>query len=134
MSYGKTAEEAALLIAKEDYERLPVPEKIKRLEKLLANNIKGMVGDLQILRGNQENLADTMEVNFRGFSKMLARLGLAEEDQKACMDEAEAEFAAERQPETVEAPPAEVTEETLPNVVDQSGDADEPEEATTFGG
>lgn len=93
---GMTPEQAVEAIQREDYERLPVPDKIKRLEGALIGNLQAIAGDMSNLRKNQTDLADAMDVNFRGFEKILAKLGVSVEDQRAMLKEAEDEIGAER--------------------------------------
>jgi uncharacterized protein YoaH (UPF0181 family) len=96
MAAGMTQEQAVAAIAKEDYERLPVDAKLARIEKVFSNAHAGLANDLNQVHANQVDLADTMDVNFRAFGKMLERLGLKPEDQKACFDAAAAEINAEQ--------------------------------------
>lgn len=92
---GKTMEQAFAAIQREDYERLPLTDKVKRLEGMLVGNIRGVAQDISTLRQNEKTLADVLDVNFRGFEKMVTRLGLPVEEQRKLLTEAEAEIKAE---------------------------------------
>ena len=96
MSKGMTPEQAINAMQREDYERLPADAKVRRLESALVGNFQQVARDIGLLRQNQNDLADVMDVNFRAFEKMLIKLGVASEDQKALLKEAEDEIRAER--------------------------------------
>lgn len=108
---GKTPEQANEAIRREDYERLPPNEKINRLERALVGNFQAIAQDIAVLKDNQNSLADVMDVNFRAFEKMLLKLGVPVEEQKAMLQAAEAEIRAER---AVPPPPEPVPEEPAP--------------------
>ena len=92
---GKTPEQAFAAINREDYDKLPLDQKIKRLEGMFIGNIQGLARDLATLKQNEVNLADVMDVNFRAFEKMLVKLGLGVAEQRQLLIEAEAEVRAE---------------------------------------
>jgi hypothetical protein len=96
MSKGMTPEQAISAMQREDYDRLPPDQKIRRLESALVGNFQQVARDIGLLRQNQNDLADVMDVNFRAFEKMLIKLGVPSEDQKALLKEAEDEIRAER--------------------------------------
>jgi hypothetical protein len=126
MANGLDQRAAAAAIAREDYERLPVDQKLSRIERVFSQAHQGLATDVQKVHSNQVDLADTMDVNFRAFGKMLEKLGLKGEDQKACFDEAVAELTAEHKA----AESAEVAAQ-----VETAGEAPEPAEGSTvFGG
>ena len=135
----------------EDYERMPLAQKVKRLESLLAQSISQMGQDLLNLRHNQYAIADAYELNYRGMAKMLAKLGITPEEHKKFMDEANAEFLADQkaamqkhleESKKAEAAAAEKTEVKAMN--DEAKEAGKPgataepgelpEGATVFGG
>ena len=136
---GKTPEQAFAAVQKEDYERLPVADKVKRLEGLLFGNIQGLAKDLSLLKQNQTSLADVMDVNFRAFEKMLTKLGLPAEEQRKLFEEAEAEVKAELDARraAIEANQKLATEEDekkeLAASVDQPGTPVVPDGAAVFG-
>lgn len=140
MAKGLTFQDAQRAIQKEDYDRMPIAEKVKRLENILAMNLHGMYQDIKLVKSNQDVLADAMDVNFKGFEKILKKLGVSDEERKQLMDEAEAEFKAEREAAIVaaEAKQAKQTEDMqkqeVVDQVDQPGEAQEPADADTFGG
>jgi uncharacterized protein YoaH (UPF0181 family) len=132
---GMSAQEAQAAIAKEDFERLPVDKKLERLENILVMNLRAMYSDLQTIKQNQDVLADSMDINFKGFEKILAKLNVSDEDRKALMEEAEAEWKAERAAAAAQqAVQAEEDEkQEVAESVDQAGEAVEPTEADKFG-
>lgn len=138
---GKTPEQAAKEIAQEDYDRLPVEKKLDRLANLLAGATQGFKQDYMALEHNDYVLSDTMDVNFRAFGKMLAKLGLSPEQQKELMAETQAEMKAEKdallvqqQIESLQKAAEEEKKEAVSGV-DASGEPPPPpEEATSFGG
>ena len=93
---GKTEQEALMAIQLEDYERMPVGDKLKRLEAMFAGSMQQIGQDMMSLRHNQFALADAYDVNYRAISKMFAKLGISLEDQAKVMKEAADEFEAER--------------------------------------
>ncbi len=97
LNQGVPPEKVDEVIAKQDWDRLPVDKKILRLERVIVGNVQGLGADLQQLRHNQNILADIMDVNFRAFEKMLVKLGLPVEEQRKLLQEAEAEIKVERE-------------------------------------
>jgi hypothetical protein len=93
----KTQQQALAEIANEDYERLPADKKIKRLESIIAGITKQLGQDLGGLHRNDAAIADAFDINYRGLSKMFRHLGITDEQEKAFMKEAQAEFARDRQ-------------------------------------
>lgn len=96
MSKGMNPQQAIEAMQREDYDRLPPNEKIRKLEGAIVGNFQAIARDIGILKQNQNDLADVMDVNFRAFEKMLKKLGVEVEDQKALLKEAEDEIRAER--------------------------------------
>lgn len=93
---GKSEQEAMQAIQREDYERLPDGEKIKRLEAMVGGALQQFGQDLMNVRHNQYAIADAFDVNYRAIAKMLTKLGLPLEDHAKFMKEAHEEFEAER--------------------------------------
>lgn len=141
---GKTPDQAYAAIQREDYDRMPLIDKVKRLEGMLVGNVQSIARDLSLLRENEKMLADIFDVNFRGFEKMLTKLGLPKEEQVKLLQEAEAEIKAEFAAREAQKAAAEAAaqekaqEEALKASVDQPAPAEEqgkvPEGATVFGG
>jgi hypothetical protein len=144
LNQGKTSEQAFAALQKEDYERLPVDAKVKRLEGILLGTLQRLANDISALRTNQTYLADAMNVNFKGFEKMLRHLGVDDATQKKFMAEAEAELKAEWEArEAARAAAAkqaqeEATKQEIAETVDEPAPAGQvapvPEGATVFGG
>lgn len=129
MANGLTLEQAIQKIQREDYDQLPIDSKLKRLEGMLVGNVQGIAKDITLLRQNQTELADVLDVNFRAFEKILAKMGIPVEDQRTILAEAEAEWKAEQKASKEEAAKKEVAAN-----VDKAGEAAMPNGATVFGG
>lgn len=112
MGQGMSQQDAIARVQREDWERTPAEEKLKRFEGILFGNIEGLAKDMTLLKQNQEMLANIMDVNFKAFDKVLRKLGVSEEEQKKFVDEAIQEVHAEQQArkaaELNPAPPAPV--------------------------
>lgn len=128
------------VIAREDYERLPVAEKLKRLEHFVASALGQLGQEMGNLRHNDGVLADAMDVNFRSIAKALTKAGVSMDDQKKIVEEVQKEMEAEAQAraEAAEKAQKEVEEKARASdtkQVDVPGEAPAaPAEATTFGG
>jgi len=86
-----------LMLAEEDYKNKPLDQKFEEYKRLDTAMSRRLAQDINALQYNDGVLADSMEVNFRAFAKMLVKLGLSSEDQKLLVKEAEEEIRAERQ-------------------------------------
>jgi hypothetical protein len=156
LNKGVAKEKIPAILAKEDYDNMPLAEKFEQYKKTDLAMTRRLAGDINSLQYNDGVLADSMEVNFRAFAKMLVKLGLSSEDQKALVKEAEDEIKAEREKKIEqqklaaemrmkaarEAQEKKVKEELLKAEgkeasLDQGPPPEEippPEEATVFGG
>jgi len=140
MSKGMTAEQAHMKIMEEDYERLPIEAKLKRLEQACMQAIQRLAHELGSLQNNDQVIADAMDANFRAITKALAKLGVPGEEQVAFLKEAEAEINQDRAArkaayEAQQQRAASAQEQALvEQVIDKSGEATPPEGATEFGG
>lgn len=136
MTSGMSFEAAVAAVQREDYENLSPAEKIKRLEAAIISNLQKLARDISLLSDNQRDLADVMDVNFRAFEKMLAKVGLAPDAQHALMEEAAAEVQAEREARVrkQQADQEEAKKRALAEEVDAPGTTEIPEGATVFGG
>jgi hypothetical protein len=140
MAKGMTEQQAFERIQREDYERLPVAERVKRLEAAIIGNFQAIGKDIHLLRGNESALADVMDVNFRAFEKMLVSLGLPVVDQRKLLVEAEAEIRAEREAAEAARKAAQaqqqeqVAQETVQETIDVPGTPEVPEGAVVHGG
>lgn len=88
LNQGVPPEEVDKIIAREDYERLPVEKKIARLEGLLSATAQGLGRDVETLFKNQGVLLDTMDVNFTAFEMMVTDLGISIEKQRSYVEAA----------------------------------------------
>lgn len=134
---GLTVQQAAQAIAQEDYDRLPIEQKMRNLESTVAGVANGFRQDCLRLEQNDRILADSMDVNFRAFQLILRKLGVSDEDQKAAVKTAVEEIKAERAArEAAAAAAAEAQEKkTATEGADVAGEPPPPpEEATSFGG
>jgi uncharacterized protein YoaH (UPF0181 family) len=96
MAKGLSEEKARQVMAKEDYDNLSPDKKIQRMESLISALFQGLQGDINNLRHNDSELADALDINFRAFAKMLLKLGVGIDEQKAAVAEAKAEIEAEQ--------------------------------------
>ena len=103
MNTHKCDEQAAIkIMQQEDLARLPLATRFENLEKFTVYSVQAMrqrsnelQGNLTNLFQNQGSLAESIEVNFRAFARMIAKLGISLEEQKKFIDEAAAERQAE---------------------------------------
>jgi len=132
LNKGIPAERVDQVIAREDYERLSVEEKVKRLENNIGGALRQLAGELQNLRHNDGVIAEAMDVNFRALGKIFAQLGVSTEQQKAYLkdvaEEMQRERLAQQEQQAAEQALKEAPQEvaTAPTVA--------PEAATSFGG
>lgn len=96
LNKGVAKEKIPGILAKEDYDNMPLAEKFEQYKKTDLAATRRLAGDINALQYNDGVLADSMEANFRAFAKMLVKLGLSPEDQKALVKEAEEEIQTER--------------------------------------
>ena len=151
---GVPKEKVDMYIAQEDYEKMPLEKKVKRLEQIIQGTFQNFALELHNLRYNDGVLADSMDLNFKAFAKMLVKMGMPLEDHRAFIEEAQREIIEERG-KVAEAAAAEakartekemadnekkVAEEALKAAetavggVDANGSPIVPPEATQFGG
>lgn len=132
---GLSPQQAVERIQREDYERLPPNEKIKRLEGAIVGNFQAVARDVHMLRANETSLADIMDVNFRAFEKMLVKLGLPVEEQRKLLVEAEAEIKAEQAARQAQEAAAQeqANQQAVQASIDVPGPQELPEGATVFG-
>lgn len=129
------------VLAREDYERLPVEAKLQRMEGMVRGVFGQIAEDVQSLRKNDATIAEAMDVNFRALGKALNRLGIGAEEQRALMqetvDEMRAEFEAKQN--QVQGAVEKQTAEQVLQTEDHQNEApatpaETPEGATSFGG
>jgi hypothetical protein len=138
MAKGLTVEQAHMKIQEEDYERLPIEAKLKRLEMACMQAIQRLAGELGSLQNNDQVIADAMDSNFRAITKALVKLGVTGEEQVAFLKEAEEEIKKDRenQQKVREAHAAAVQEEAtkaqVEKTINQPGEASIPDGATEF--
>jgi len=94
---GVDPKEVDKVIAEEDYEAMSDEMKIKRLEMIFRNTFQQFAKEFQNLRHNDGVLADAMDINFKGFGKILTKLGVAPDEQKVLIEEAKKELEVERE-------------------------------------
>lgn len=80
----------------EDFDGLPVERRFKLFESYISQAIQQLAAEMNNLRHNDAVLAEAMDVNFKSFAKILAKLGVSDEDQKKFIEEAAAEVNAAR--------------------------------------
>jgi hypothetical protein len=150
------AEHVETILQREEYDKLPLDQKVARLEAMVVRGFQGIANEMRNLQHNDFELADAMDVNFRGLGKVLAQLGVSPEDQQKIMEAARADIEKERadqaeaqrkaqaaaqavtQAETTLAKAVEGVAEkrAVEKEIDKPGESSEPPagEATVFGG
>lgn len=83
------------MLEREEYEALPVDQKISRLEHIVAGMSRQVGKDIHNLEYNDGQIADALDVNLRAVAHMFEKLGISREEQIRFMGEAEKELAAE---------------------------------------
>lgn len=138
MSSGMSPEDAHKKIAEEDYERLPITEKLERLQSAVASALREISKDVRNLQDNDQVIADAMDVNFRAIATLLdKRLGVSLADQAVEMKKAQEDINAERAAQRVaaEAAAEKEQEKELVAAAATPGEPEPaPEGATVFGG
>ena len=138
MAKGMTAEQAHMKIQEEDYDRLPIEAKLKRLEQACMGAIQRLAQELASLQNNDQVIADAMDANFRAITKALVKLGVSGEEQVAFLKEAEAEIKADREnrQKVMEQHAAAIKDEAekalVEKTIDKPGEATVPDGATEF--
>lgn len=129
------------VIAREDYEKLPVADKLKRMEGFIASALGQLGQEMTNLRHNDQVLSEAMDVNFTAIARALVKLGISNEEQKAIIDAVneELEQAAQRRQEAAKKAHEEAQKKAAADdLAAQAEPAGEPppppEEATQFGG
>lgn len=129
------------VIAREDYEALPVAEKLKRLEGFVASALGQLGQEMSNLRHNDQVLSEAMDVNFTAIARILEKLGVSHDDQRKILDAVneEIEAAAQRRMEAAkkaqeEAKKKAATDDLAAQAEPSGEPPPPPAEATTFGG
>lgn len=145
---GMTEDEAHVRLAREQYEALPVDQKIRRLEQMVSQSVAKLGEEMINLRHNDQVIADALDINFRAMAKALVKAGVSHDDQAAIFATAQEEIANEMAaranaqraalPIPVPAEPVELTEAQAQAIIDKPADVQEepilPEGAAVFGG
>lgn len=85
-----------LMLAEEDYKNMPLAEKFEQYKKLDMAANRRLAQDINGLQHNDGVLADSMDINFRAFAKMLVEAGISLERQSAILKETEVEIQEDR--------------------------------------
>lgn len=93
---GTPEDKVDQVMAEQDWAAMPLADKFKMLVHNINESFKRFAQDMMNVRTNQDMLADSMDVNFRAFAKMLEKAGVSAEVQAQCMKEAEDELAADK--------------------------------------
>jgi hypothetical protein len=138
---GTPEEQIDTKIALQDYEAMPLHQRIRRLESLVSGSLTGLSNDIAALQHNEVQISTILDQNFRAFSKALEKVGLSMEQQKEIMEEtkreidAEAQEAAQREEAARKAQEEAAEKARLESDVDKPGEpAPPPDGATVFGG
>lgn len=134
MTKGLTEDEAALRIRREDYDSLPLSQKVVRLERMLLSFAREMGQDLANLRYNDWMLSRATDINTRVVSKCLSLAGVDTERQNAILKEVEEEFRKKEEEEKEAEVKQEMTAAEKGNPAEEPAATPAPEGATVFGG
>lgn len=143
MNRGLNEEQARQAIAKEDWDNLSPDKKIAQLQHFMVQVFRGLQGDIDNLRHNDGELADSMDINFRAFARMAEKLGVSIEEQQAFVAQAVNEIQVEKDRLAAEQKAQEKKAQDSSDVStfkeearleDASGTPETPEGATEFGG
>lgn len=93
---GVDPKKVDLLLAEEDYKNLPITEKFEQYKRLDMAANRRLAQDINSLQHNDSVLADSMDINFRAFAKMLVEAGVSLERQGAILKETEQEVQEDR--------------------------------------
>lgn len=96
MGSGMSREQAIMSIQKEDFDALPLDKKFARLESVVANSLRGLSQEVMNLSQGHMAIADAFDINYRAIQKILTKLGVAPDEQKVFIDEAQREVIEER--------------------------------------
>lgn len=100
LNKGVPEDQVDLVIAREDYEALPVEKKIRRLESMIQGLAQGASQDINGLVENDKLMADAYDINIRACRKLFQKLGITSEEFQAISEQVEAEFIAEKEAKT----------------------------------
>ncbi len=146
---GLSDEQMAARLAREQYLKLPIDQKIRKLEQFISASVAKLGEEMVNLRHNDQVIADAMDVNFRAMSKLMTKLGVSPEEQGKVLEEAQQEVAdnlaaranLRREAMLKAVPPVaqeEITAEEAKALLDKPRDPGEepilPEGAAVFGG
>lgn len=138
---GVPVEQVDAVIAREDYEKLPVGDKLKRMEGFIASALGQLGQELVNLRHNDQVLSEAMDVNFTAIARALVKVGVPLDEQRKIIDAVneEIEQAAQRRQEAAkkahDEAKAKVAQDNLATQSEPAGEPPPPPaEATTFGG
>jgi DNA-binding transcriptional MerR regulator len=121
------------MLAKEDFDRLPVDEKLRRTTGAIVSDLQRLQAGINNLRQNDGVLAESMDVNFRALSKILVKLGITVEEQREIMNLSVAEIQAENQARIEMQVAAQKARAPVEQQIEQAGTpSDPPPEATVF--
>ena len=84
------------VIAREDYDNLPMDKKLARFEEIFLRSLQGLQKDIIALRHNDGLLADALDINIKVISRCLQKVGVDVATQNALISEVEKELAEEQ--------------------------------------
>jgi len=93
---AKSQQEALMEMQREDYEALPLPKKLERLEGMVTGFMQRVGQDMMNLRRNDGAIADAFDMNYRAIGAMFTHLGINPEQQKEFMSAAREQFENDR--------------------------------------
>lgn len=99
---GLSDEEVEQTLAREEYESLPINEKVTRLERMVAETTQNFAKEINNLFYNDQLVADYMDINMRSVARIFAKLNVSVEEQKKITMEVQEELENERKAKKTE--------------------------------
>lgn len=131
---GVPVEQVDAVLAREDFERLPLEE---RVHHMVDAAFRKLAEEMVALQYNDQLLSAAMDVNFRAMAKMLEKLGLPRDQQLTLLAEAKEDIEKEQKgrEEAAAAATAAAEATAMKDATEKAGEPlPPPEEATIFGG
>ena len=94
---GMSQEQAFQEVQKEDHESQPLPQRMGKIESVLAGAFKEISQEMQSLRHNDGIISEAFDVNYRAIGKMFELLGIDKNKQKDIVEAAVKEMNEARE-------------------------------------
>lgn len=102
-SKGVPEELIEQVLDQEDYNKLPIDQKVARLEQsvgqlqgFISHALRQLSNEMVALRENQEEIADSFDINFKMLEEILVSLNVSEDTQKEILTRTRTAFFDEK--------------------------------------